>query len=383
MKKISVLFFLIICLCIIEVKGDELPVVISHKVMVTNKEGTICYHDGNKTDKVIPYKTMLIVSTDINGSFIKVVNDEYDCDVKYNDVSANKQSFDLDSKDVLKINQIRGIVLPSTGLNMRIGPSVTYSKMMTIPSNTIITLNYKAGTYWYYTEYNGKSGWVTAMNKYIGFDSDKVLVNYEKTKIYNANGQTVIANIPENTEITDYIKLDSANDNDLKYYVNYNGTKGYIKDMLYKTDGTGKIKLTSDVDVKDANGKPIKRMSSGSELEYTMIYNNSFYFPEKNSLIELSNDEYEFVKEAKVLIKEKGYIGEGLFGEEKMERETNTPTPTPVNEEKNNNDTDVKDIIIICLLAGIFIALIIVVIIKIKSNKSNKLLENKGENNDE
>ena len=385
MKKYLLLFLTIFCLFIINVKADELPTIIAHKVMVTNKEGTVCYKDGSKTEKIIPYKTMLMVNYDINGSYINVINDDYDCDVKYSDVSANTQKFSLDTNGVEKINTIRAMVLPSTGLNMRIGPSVTYSKIITVPQNTIINLNYKAGTYWYFTEYNDKSGWVTAMNNYLGFDYDKVLINYEKTKIYSSNGQTVIASILENTEITDYIKLDSNKEDGFKYYVSYNGTKGYIKDMLYKTNGTGKIKLTKDVDIKDENGKPIKKMTVGSELEYTMVSDNSFYFPDKNVKLSIPSDSYEFIYEAKPLVKEKGYIGEGIFGEEKMEREVVTPTPEPEKDNKKEDSSNTKDIIIICLLAGIFISLTAIVVIKLINSKKNKpvvIANNNINNND-
>ena len=372
MRKI--LLLLIACLLVINVKAEERPVIVSHKVMVTNKEGTTCYKDNEKTDVVIPYKTMLIASYDISGSYINVYNDDYNCDVKYSDVSSNTQKFSVDDKNVTKITPVRSIVLSSTGLNLRIGPSVTYAKIMTIPQNTVLTLSYKAGTYWYYTEYNNKAGWVTAMNMYLGYDYNKVLVNYEKTSIYNNNGTKVLGSIPANTEITDYVKLDNINDNGLKYYINYNGIKGYIRTMLFKTNGTGKIKLVKDVDIKDDNGKPIKRMSSGSELEYTMVdENNNYYFPSRNRLIKINSDEFEYINEARLLIKEKGYLGEGIFGEEKMEREEEIvqETPEPKKEEKKD-EKDLKEIIIIILLAGILILLIVLIILKINNYKKNK-----------
>ncbi len=382
MRKI--LFLLIACLLVINVKAEERPVIVSHKVMVTNKEGTTCYKDSEKTDIVIPYKTMLIASYDISGSYINVYNDDYNCDVKYSDVSSNTQKFSVDDKNVTKINPVRSIVLSSTGLNLRIGPSVTYAKIMTIPQNTVLTLSYKAGTYWYYTEYNNKAGWVTAMNMYLGYDYNKVLVNYEKTSIYNNNGTKVLGSIPANTEITDYVKLDNINDNGLKYYINYNGIKGYIRTMLFKTNGRGKIKLVKDVDIKDDNGNPIKRMSSGSELEYTMVdENNNYYFPSRNRLIKINSDEFEYINEARLLIKQEGYLGEGIFGEEKMEREEIVDVEEKNEEVKggeNTKKTDITTIVIICLLSGIFVLLIVLVIIKLfnSKKKNNVIVMNKS-----
>ena len=368
MKKFNILLFLIICLFIFDVYANELPVVISHQVMVTNKDGTVCYNEGKKIDKTIPYKTMLIVNYDINGSYINVINDNYDCDVKYSDVSSNTQKFSIDHKDVEEISSIRAIVLPNTGLNMRIGPSVTFAKVMTIPQNSLITLTHKAGTYWYYTEYNDKTGWITAMNKYLGFDDNKVLINYEKTNIYDASGTRILGTIPENTEITDYIKL-SANKEDLKYYVSYNGIKGYIKNLLYKTNGIGKIKLIKDVSIKDEKGNPIRRISAGSELEYNMISENGFYFPDRKLLISLTNEDYEYVKEAKQLVKDHGYLGEGIFGEEIKEREKEEEKKEEKQEDKKEKDYNIKEIIVVVLLSGIFISLIVLVIVKLVKNK--------------
>ena len=373
MKRLFLI--LLILMCFVSVRADELPVIITHKVMVTNKDGTICYNDGTKTDKVIPYKTMLMVSNDINGRYIRVINDEYDCDVIYSDVSSNTQKFDINNKDVEEIIPVRAIVLSNTGLNMRVGPSVTYAKMITVPSKTIITLSHKAGTYWYYTEYNGNNGWVTSMNKYLGYDGDEVLINYEKTNIYNDSGVAIIGKIPENTEITNYIKLDN-NKNDLMYYVNYNGISGYVKDMLYKTDKIGKIRLIKDVELKDKNGVAYKRMTSGSELLYNMIYDNSFYVSDRKALISLNDDDFEYINEAKPLVKEHGYLGEGIFGEEIKERvihENKKPIEDRNNDKAVDTNINIKDIIIICFLGGIFILLLIIII---KEFNKKKLKEN-------
>lgn len=366
MKK--VLLLLIGCLLVINVKAEENPVIISHKVMVTNKDGTSCYKEGKKTDEVIPYKTMLMVNNDIDGNYIHVINDKYDCDVKYVDVSSYDQKFSLDNPSIEKITPTRAMVLSTSGLNMRIGPSVTYSRVIKIPQNTVLTLSYKAGTYWYYSEYSGKAGWITSMNRYLGYDFNRVLINHEKTKLYDASGVTVLTNIPENTEITEYMKLVTLNEYDVKYYVIYNGTKGYIKDMLYKTNGTGKIKLTKDVDIKDAEGIPIKKITSGSELEYTMVDDEgNYYFPEKNSVIKLNADEYEYIKKTKPLVKEKGYIGDGYFGEEKLEREEVKQEEVEIiNIDKKDVKGSSKTLVIIIILVVIIIILTGILILKPK-----------------
>ena len=366
MKKTIILLF--ICFWCIFVKADmEPPRIIKHKVMVTNKDGAICYQDGKKTNQVIPYGTTLDVDYDIDGSYISVSNDKYYCDVKYVDVSSKTQNFSLDNSDVEKIDSVRVIVLAKGGLNLRKGPSVTYSKLITIPQYSSVKVSYKAGTYWYYTEYNGVYGWITAINGYVGFESNEVLYNYEKVNIYDSS-KKIIGTIPANTEITDYLVLDKYTYDDFNYFVIYNGIKGYIGNMYYKTNGVGKIKLLKDIELTDNNGKLIKKLTANQDMEYNMKgYGNTFYIPEKNVVVALSNDEFEYMKEVKLLKKDRGYVGEGLFGEAKEERviEEEEEVIPPVIEKEKDNST----IIIICLLAGILVSLIALVIVKIMNKK--------------
>ena len=376
MKKISLLFILFICLFVINVKADMGPPMIStHKVMVTNKEGTYCYSEGKKTDKLIPYGTMLDVMYDIQGNYIYVQNDEYSCDVKYSDVSAKTQSFDLNSKEVEKIKLNKAVILASGGLNLRKGPAVTYSKIITIPQYTVVTLTRSAGTYWYYTDYKGNYGWITGMNGYFGIESNNVLYNYEDTLIYSANNKSVLGKIPANTPITDYLELLGPTSS---YYVNYNGTKGYISLQLFnKIDEPGKIKLIKDYTIYDESGKPIKKLTANQELEYTMVRENTFYIPEKKMEISLASDEFEYVKKANISLKKSGFIGEGLFGEEKGNYENEGVDPTPIESnieepKKDDSKTSKETIIIICLLAGIFLSLTALVIVKVVNSKKTK-----------
>ena len=380
MRKIKLLIIIMICLFITNVKADMgPPSIIEHKVMVTNKNGAQCYEDGKKTNVIIPYKTILKVSREITGSYIYVNDDsdKYSCDVKYSDVSAVNQNFNLNNEDVTKIDTEKAIILATGGLNMRKGPSVTYGKITTIPEKSIVKLTHMAGSYWYYADYNGKLGWVTGMDGYLGFECTEILVNYEPVKIYAANMKTVLGTIPANTEITDYLDVSDSND----YYVVYKNIKGYIdSSMLYKTDGTGKIKLIKDVEVRDDNDVLKTKLTANQVLEYTMKKGtNIFYIPAKKLLLTLEDNQFEEVVEKKYAIKTSGYIGEGLFGEEKLKKEeitdpktleeTEEDTPVVIEEEKT---LSIKDMIIIGLLAGILLALTALVIIKLVNSKKKQ-----------
>ncbi len=369
MKKSKLLIIISICLFNICVKAqDELPTIVSHEVMVTNKNGTICYNNGEKTDLTIPYGTTLSVYYDIVGSYIYVSNDKYSCSVKYVDVSSKTQEFNLTNEGVKEITPTKAIILVKGGLNLRKGPSVTFSKKITVPQYTVVTLTHQAGTYWYYTEYNGVYGWVTSMNNYIGVEDNKVLYFYEDVNIYNQSNN-IIGKIPSNTEITNYLIVSG------RYYVIYNGIKGYVNNMLYKTDGVGKIKLIKDLEITDENQKPLRRITANQELEYNMQKeNNSFYFPEKGVYVHLDNDSFEYIKKVPLKIKKSGYLQEGLFGEEKQTIEENKEEIIEENNELQEGVVDeshsnLRDVIIIILLSLIFMALTILVIIKLVSVK--------------
>ena len=385
MKKIKLLIITVICLFIVNVKAEvNPPSVVQHEVMVTNKEGAVCYENDKKTDKVIPYGKMLIVITDINGKYISVYNEKEDtsCLVKYVDVSAKTQEFSLTNKEVNKITSVNAIVLANGGLNLRRGPSVTYSKRLTVPQYSVINLTHKAGTFWYYTTYNGTSGWVTAMNNYLGRDGKEVLYSYKSVEIHDPKTEKVIGKIPENTEITDYVIIDNDYQSNAGYYVVYNGLKGIIHDVYYKIDSPGKIKLTKDHDIVYNNEK-VKKLTANQELEYTMVEAGNplaFYVPSKQGTIYFADEEdFKYITKVKISVKNKGYIGEGLYGEEK----TKEPEPIKVEEEtkesiiEKDNRSSIKEILIIVLLVGIFISLIALIIIKIMNSKKKVVAKEK------
>ena len=396
MKKIKLFIIILICLFVVNVKADMGPPgIISHKVMVTNKNGAQCYinnEKGNKekTKEIIPYKTNLEVFIDIDGSYINVTSVEknedgtykYDCMVKYADVSAVNQNFNMNTNQVEKINTTKAIVLASGGINLRKGPSVTYSKLTTIPQYTVVTLTHNAGDHWYYTKYNGNSGWITGMSGYVGRESSNILYSNKAVKVYDSKGKN-IGTIPANTPIEKYLVLDYDMNFRYQYYVIYNNIKGYVNDeMLIKLDTPGKIRLTKDYELVIGDGDSTKKFSKGREFEYTMIgaTDYEFYIPEVKEVLTLSKSNYEYVKKANVSVKESGYLGEGLFGEKKEEKvepvkPVNEEVEDPVIPEEENKGMSTKDIVIIGLLAGIFLALTSLVIIRLVNSKKKTVKE--------
>ncbi len=141
------------------------------------------------------------------------------------------------------------------------------------------------------------------------------------------------------------------------------------------------IKLTKDYEIKTDAGESLRKLTA-QELEYTMMTpEGGFYFSDKKVEANLPADAFEYVTKVDVLNKKNGFIGEGLFGEKKEDNKDVEQTPEPTSDSKEKDNTNKssklgkKDIIIIGLLGGIFLALIILVIIKIVNSKKKDPFE--------
>ena len=91
--------------------------------------------------------------------------------------------------------------------------------------------------------------------------------------------------------------------------------------------------------------------------------------------VKLDKNDFQYVQEAKIKIKETGYVGEGSFGEEK-EVVIREPQEEPHEDEKKEDSSlNMKEIFIVGLLLGILIVLIILVIIKLVNRKEDRRIE--------
>ena len=402
MKKIVSL--LIVLLVFYNVNADlEPPKVIKHEVVIANKDGASCYQSDSKgyskMDKSIPYGNSYYVSDEVvNNKYVFVYSDSDDtsCLVLLSDIKVKNNNFDIKSDGVQKIEESRAIILAERGLNLRKGPAMSYSKIITIPQYSIVTIKYKAGSYWYYAEYNGYKGWISGINQYFGYDESDILYDIVDINIYNDN-KKIIGTIPKYTEITNYVRLVQYNTKiDYKYYVNYNGIKGYILDMSNKVDG--ELKLLTDAYIYNGN-KVIDKITKNDTVSYTVhkpgkqvgiepsLIDYIFYVPSKNGTLKLRNDsekkEFITIKEnnAKKL---SGYIGEGLFGEVKEEKESIKEKVEDINkieeekeEKQNKSNIDIIIISVLSCIIGALTCFVVILLVNAKKNKRGDLNEKK------
>lgn len=413
MKKYLSLLLIILLSITFNVNADMGPPSIAKfELVVSNKNGATCYEEkDNKyvaTNKKIDYNKIVYLEYKLSNDYYTVLIKNKDlmeegCIVKVSDLSLKDSKFDVTNKEVSKIEPVNAVVLAGGGLNLRKGPSTMYSKITLVPEKTVVKLTHNSGTYWYYTQYNGNNGWGTAENGYLGLDSDYVLINiFRDTEIFSDKKMTKkVGVIPKGTEIASYVSfVKSADDFAPSYYVNYNGTKGYIGSMDVKV--SGKIKLMKDTNLYDINDKVIKTLKPGTyNYSVTGDYNEYYYLSDEKGLIKTEKYEYDkdyqTVGDMTFVKKDKGYLGEGLFGE-KVTKTNNDNTGNMENGDPNNlidvNDgktNEVKEelkkqeklsnetIIIIALAAVILALTITVVILLVNKKKNNVVIEEKKE----
>ena len=409
-KNLSLLLILLLSITF-NVKADMGPPSIAKfELVVSNKNGATCYEEKDNryiaTNKKIDYNKIVYLEFKQSNDYYSVLIKDKDmmeegCIVKVSDLSLKDSKFEVSNKDVTKIEPVNAVVLAGGGLNLRKGPSTMYSKVTLIPEKTILKLTHNAGTYWFYTEYNGKSGWVSAENGYLGLECDYILLNvFKDTEIYSDKKMTQkIGTIPRLTEITNVVSFVRSDGGiPASYYVNYNGIKGYIHWIDVKV--SGKLKLLRDTKLYDYNNKEIKTLKPGT-YNYSIAgdYNEYYYLSDEKGIIK--TEKYEYDKDYQTIgnttfpKKNKGYIGEGLFGEKitKIDRsnveddnnnmvnddhnnliDVNDGKTNEVKEELKKQDKINNETIIIIVLAAIVLALTITVIILLVNKKKNNVV---------
>ena len=378
MKKVLLLCLIILGFGFNVYADGDGPSIARYDVYVSNKDGAICYEEKNnsykKTDKVISYGSIVNFYSETTEKYIYV--DYYDdkgeyqfgCYVETKNLSPKNSEFNLKSDDIVKINPVKAVILANGGLNLRKGPATIFSQITLIPQYSVVTLKYRVGDYWYYAEYNGKSGWITGENAYFGMNNDAILYSVKDIEIYSDKALTKkIGTIPKFTEVTNYLSLVTY---EPAYYVNYNGIIGSIRTSFKKVNG--KIKLTKDAKVyEDFDGKKlINTVKKGAEYDYTLINHNYYggdaniYIPSLKGWIFASDDYdkkgYEIVGEETLLIKENGYLGENLFGEITKQ------------ENSNSNNISNSNLVIICVITAVILSFTIIIIIKLINKKKGK-----------
>ena len=230
---------------------------------------------------------------------------------------------------------------------------------------------------------------------------------FENVDIYSDKKLTKkLGTIPKLTDISNYVTFGEYS-NDAGHYVNYNGIKGYIERLHHKL--IDKITIEKEVNLYDKDNKVIKKIKPGIYECYVGEYpigdgygTDSVFLTTENGIIKLEqlygseNEEknyYELAHKSTTLKKDKGYLGEGLFGEKVTKNNTNSDNSNNMVNDDTNNLIDVNDgktnevkeelkkqdkinneTTIIIVLAAVVLALTITVVILLVNKKKNNVV---------
>ena len=263
MKKVlKIMMFLVILVlglqvCVYADMGA--PMIRPYKAKVINPDGVRCRdHQGN------------VVAELKYGDEIRISYEATWEDEPYASFELDKETYTsahIDLKDIAPVEEmyvskelnvdepIDRVVVAENGVELYKGPSNAYEKMgVVIPRGTEI-VTYTEGDIgdnpWFYTTYEGNSGWVCeldALGKYV--DKEQIYAS-EITLMELVTGDDKpkeLATIPGNTVIKNAIILDPWSQS---YYANYNGQWGRLstREELFKLSEIKIYKTQSELKI--------------------------------------------------------------------------------------------------------------------------------------
>lgn len=260
LKTIMLLMILVFSLQLCVQADMSAPMIEPYKATVINPDGIDCYN----------YEGDLVISLEYG--------DEIEISYEYTDAEDGElyASFELDTdtystatvnlKDIAPVDEVHvakkldfdkpknKVVVSEEGAELYNGPSLAYEKMnVNLPRGTEIVVYSEKESYdnpWYYTTYEGNSGWVCELDTLGTYIEDEEIFIEEVGFYEFKTGAEVpkkIGTIPAKTIIKNCIQLDPWRQS---YYVKYNGQWGIVSDREGLFEREEILIYTSDEDLK-------------------------------------------------------------------------------------------------------------------------------------
>lgn len=242
--KFAILFMIIVFGLQVCVNADMgAPMIKPYKAKVINPEGVVCYdHQGNVITK-LEYGDEIEITFEYSWSEEKNASFEVKKEgqttetayINFKDFAPVEEIYV--SKKLKTDEPIDRVVVAEDGAELYKGPGLGYDKLgVVIPRGSeIVTYSDSEGygdNPWFYTTYEGTSGWVCELET-LGEYTDNVEILFEETTVTKlSKGEEtpeVLDTIPANTIVKNPILLDPW---EQSYYIKYNGKWGRIGSRL-------------------------------------------------------------------------------------------------------------------------------------------------------
>lgn len=291
MKKIIKLILLIMLIIPLTVNADmAAPYMEKYKAYVTKVEGVDYYSRSWENNKIVLTKVGTLsyneeITITYEEEIGKTVYASFEMDnetyyVKIDEILAKNASYSISNaaecyESEYSCKNKEYIVLSEDGIKMHTGPANGYEVIgETIPKGTILKFtHYQGDSAWYYTEYKGVKGWVSALYGTIGKKENKKVMNIIELNIYetpSGENRKVLGIINANTEVIAEYSTDAWSS---EYLINYNGITGYINTWdtaVYQEDETIVLEKDSkmiDIISYNANEKIlIEKINKGTKI---------------------------------------------------------------------------------------------------------------------
>lgn len=280
MKKLLIILVGVLLLPLTVYADMGAPENMTYEVEITNPDGISLYKincgTNNTNCKLVKNATIpkgaafsIYYEEKINGEDYAYIsykkNSGY---IKISDVTITSKEISLDDESVNKLkNPYKRTVLVDE-LKVYSSPAKGFKVVGTIPKGVEIELTHSSGDSWYYVEYKNIKGWVDYYNGTLGEYHDVEFEILTERKIYSEisfafsdDDANIVGTIPANTKIKGYYSLDQWSR--YKYYVEYDGIKGYIdSNDIASIQENKKVKLFN-------KAKGFKTFSKADECVYT------------------------------------------------------------------------------------------------------------------
>jgi len=398
MKKIFYLFLgvlLFIPACIYADMGS--PIINEYEASVYNSNGAFIYEDKDESKKtnlkvapgqkfVINFESEYIYVSyiDEGGEFVKVVDsgginaDASSGYISIYDLRAIKDSYKFVDKEWEKATD----VLVIKDQEIRVGTGYAYSSTGKIIKGGT-TIKARANTYaanpWYYVEYEGTKGYISSFDGRIGFEPKlTTLFTTAKTEVKDSTGKT-IDTIESN--IQKDVKLYSIDEWSMKYYIEYDGKKGFVDyDTIVLKQDKIEFSIINDVNVYKSFDCKV-----AGDCQYEKVgvvkkdtkFNSEYYFTSDKYSITVYYENgnvkgwlkcsFEQVSDSNGIIN--GYLLDVSYDEQ--DEDISNPELIEVDDDlispKKDNQT-----MIICIIAGVVLFICAIVTIMLINKKKIK-----------
>lgn len=219
------------------------PVYYEYAVVVSNPDGA---RDNNKSSKIIPYQTKLIVKSEYrqeNGVLLLSVKyNGSNYSINGNDVTLEKTKVGVD--EAVKLDYtLKKVIINKNGAILREGPSESFDEVGKVPYGTILESNYASSNTaigWMYVSQKNYNGWLYIYDD--SSDTADVVATDEKPRwieTFDDNesfSPELMSNGIDLISLPKGIKLYYKYEHHGTAYIEYNGQKGWIGLWSYGVD---------------------------------------------------------------------------------------------------------------------------------------------------